>query len=435
MNRIYGNTVVRKKSGAESGIIKEVSKFMNKDARIKNIYDTVQRDIKEIGLKRVISNKSLKRAVNKWANSLNDPDTVSPTTDEEDSDGIVLVASSRNDSAPNLRRRGSFSNSATKLFEKTKEVYDDTAEKVVQQFTKSHDNTQSNKRSDSQDSLPSSDLYQIEVHHVAKSSPVQDRTNELEGKIFELGSPILIRWSAPKNTITPFDWIGIYRVTQNKKRSVTTKSCKGRWLYNLTGKGKNNEESSEEEKKESWTDEERDHFINKSKFVTGVKKVKGQDIVSGELVFNNNLIPWELGSYEVRYHFKDGYNVLSVSQPFEIVVNEYEIKKGLTEEENIKDIANTLLPVVKNCLFMKEEESLGLDDDFIDIKGWPNRVGTGGVSSDAEKEKNIFSKRLFYSIKMIFGIEFSIKLIDYYSTVNSLAGQINRAQIVLSPEN
>ncbi|OUM61132.1 hypothetical protein PIROE2DRAFT_20987 [Piromyces sp. E2] len=136
MNKIYGNTVVRKKAGAESGIMKEVNKFMNKDARIKNIYDTVQRDIKEIGLKRVVSNKSLKRAVNKWANSLNDPETVSPTTDEEDSDGIVLVASSRNDSAPNLRRRGSLSNSATKLFEKTKEVVDDTAEKVVQQFTK-----------------------------------------------------------------------------------------------------------------------------------------------------------------------------------------------------------------------------------------------------------------------------------------------------------
>lgn len=139
MNRIYGNTVVRKKSGAESGIMKEVSKFMNRDARIKNIYENVQRDIKEIGLKRVISNKSLKNAVNKWANSLNDPETVSPTTDEEDSDGVVLVASSRNsnNSNPNLKRRGSFSNSASKFIEKTKEVVDDTAEMVVQQFTKS----------------------------------------------------------------------------------------------------------------------------------------------------------------------------------------------------------------------------------------------------------------------------------------------------------
>lgn len=434
MNKIYGDSLVRKKSGAESGIIKEVNKIMSKDARIKNIYETVQRDIKELGLKRVVSNKSLKRAVNKWAKTLNDPETTSPTTDEEDSDGIVLVASSRNDSAPNLRRRNSLSNSATKLFEKTIEVVDDTAEKVVQQFTKSHDNTQSTSL-DSQDSLPSSELYQIDVHHVNKSSPVQDKTNELEGQIFELGSPILIRWSAPKSTVTPLDWIGIYRVTQNKRRSVTTKSCKGRWLYNLTGRGKNNEESSEEEKKESWTDEERDQFIKNSKYVTEVKKVKGQDIVIGELIFDNNLIPWELGSYEVRYHFNDGYNVLTVSQPFEIIVNEYEIKKGLTEEENIRDIANTLLPVVKCCLFMKDEESLGLEEDFIDIKGWPNRVGTGGISSDAEKEKNSFSKRLFYSIKMIYGIEFSQKLIDYYSTVQSLAGQINRAQIVLSPEN
>jgi phosphatidylethanolamine N-methyltransferase len=433
MNRIYGN--VRKKSGAESGIIKEVNKFMNRDARIKNIYENVQRDIKEIGLKRVISNKSLKNVVNKWANSLNDPETVSPTTDEEDSDGVVLVASSRNTSNPNLKRRGSFSNSASKFIEKTKEVVDDTAEKVVQQFTKSHDNNNSNKNSESTDSLPTSDNYQVEVYHDSKSNVAEDKINEIEGKIFELGSPIRVQWSAPKSSITPADWIGIYRVTQNKKRSVTTTSCKGRWLYSLTGKGKNNEEDNEEDKKESWTDEERQQIISNSKVVTEVKKnKKGEDIVYGELIFKNDLIPWELGSYEVRYHFKDGYSVLCVSRPFEIIVNSYEVKKGLSEEENIKDIANSLLPIVKNCLYMKDDETLTLEEDFIATKGWPNRVGTGGVTTDAEKQKNLFSKRLFYSIKMIYGIEFSRKLIDYYSTVQSLATQINRAQIVLSPE-
>ncbi|ORY65752.1 hypothetical protein LY90DRAFT_504902 [Neocallimastix californiae] len=272
-----------KEDGVESGIIKEVSKIMNRDARIKSIYDNVQRDIKEIGLKRVISNKSLKTAVNKWANSLNDPETVSQTTDEDDSDGVVLVASSRNSSAPNLRRRGSFSNSATKLFEKTKEVVDDTAE--------IHDNANS-KNSDSQDSLPSIDNYKNEVHHVLKSNLIDDKANEIEGQVFELGSPI--------------------RFNGQHQRS-----CKGRWLYALTGKGKSNEE----DKKESWTEEERVQVIENSKFVTEVKKNnKGVEIVRGELVFENNLIPWELGSYEVRYHFKDGYNVLCVSQPFEIIV-------------------------------------------------------------------------------------------------------------------
>ncbi|ORY61095.1 hypothetical protein LY90DRAFT_408197 [Neocallimastix californiae] len=343
MNRIYGN--VRKKSGAESGIIKEVNKFMNRDARIKNIYENVQRDIKEIGLKRVISNKSLKNVVNKWANSLNDPETVSPTTDEEDN------------------------------------------------------------------SLPTSDNYQVEVYHDSKSNVAEDKINEIEGKIFELGSPIRVQWSAPKSSITPADWIGIYRVTQNKKRSVTTTSCKGRWLYSLT---------------ESWTDEERQQIISNSKVVTEVKKnKKGEDIVYGELIFKNDLIPWELGSYEVRYHFKDGYSVLCVSRPFEIIVNSYEVKKGLSEEENIKDIANSLLPIVKNCLYMKDDETLTLEEDFIATKGWPNRVGTGGVTTDAEKQKNLFSKRLFYSIKMIYGIEFSRKLIDYYSTVQSLATQVS----------
>jgi len=108
-----------------------------------------------------------------------------------------------------------------------------------------------------------------------------------------------------------------------------------------------------------------------------------------------------------------------------LLVNSYEIKKDLTEEENIKDIANSLLPIVKNCLYMKDDETLTLEEDFIATKGWPNRVGTGGVTTDAEKQKNLFSKRLFYSIKMIYGIEFSRKLIDYYSTVQSLATQVS----------
>ena len=108
-----------------------------------------------------------------------------------------------------------------------------------------------------------------------------------------------------------------------------------------------------------------------------------------------------------------------------LLVNSYEIKKDLTEEENFKDIANSLLPIVKNCLYMKDDETLTLDEDFIATKGWPNRVGTGGVITDAEKEKNLFSKRLFYSIKMIYGIEFSKKLIDYYSSVQSLATQVS----------
>jgi len=74
---------------------------------------------------------------------------------------------------------------------------------------------------------------------------------------------------------------------------------------------------------------------------------------------------------------------------------------------------------------MKDDETLTLEEDFIATKGWPNRVGTGGVTTDAEKQKNLFSKRLFYSIKMIYGIEFSRKLIDYYSTVQSLATQVS----------
>ncbi|CAG8826022.1 25017_t:CDS:2, partial [Gigaspora rosea] len=73
--------------------------------------------------------------------------------------------------------------------------------------------------------------------------------------VFELGKPIHISWTAPKNH-THRDWIGIYKVTSNPSKKVTSVS--------------------------------------------------------------SDLLPWEIGTYEFRYHHNDKYNVMAISQPFEI---------------------------------------------------------------------------------------------------------------------
>lgn len=325
MIKVYGNSLVRRESGVEKGVKKEVNKIMNKDARIKNIFESVQHDIHEIGLKKVLSHKSLKVMVNKWANSLNNSEIVSNSDElsDDENEGTVLLNSSRN-LQNNLKKRHSTTN---KIIEKTKEVVEDTAEKVVQHITtpRAIDNHNSNQNLSSNENalvLPPSELYHLEIQSVNTNSNNSNNNNtygnELESLSFELGSPILIQWSAPKKYITSTDWIGVYRVTQNKKRSVTTTNCKGRWVYALTGQGKT--QSSLDSDPEPLEPEKLEELIKTSKVVTSVKNNKNnEEIVSGELVFEKSLIPWEIGSYELRYHYKNGYNVLTVSQPFEIL--------------------------------------------------------------------------------------------------------------------
>ncbi|CAG8756456.1 14694_t:CDS:2, partial [Dentiscutata heterogama] len=87
--------------------------------------------------------------------------------------------------------------------------------------------------------------------------------------VFELGKPIHISWTAPKSQ-SHQDWIGVYKVTSNASQAVTNVSSRGRFVY------------------------------------------------VGEAWFKGDLLPWEVGTYEFRYHNDNKYNVMAISQPFEI---------------------------------------------------------------------------------------------------------------------
>lgn len=108
---------------------------------------------------------------------------------------------------------------------------------------------------------------------------------------FELGSPICVKWTAPKNH-SRLDWIGIYKVTANSSKMVTSVSSKGRYFY--------------------VTPEEDDSD-------TGSKNIDNNDQVeTGDVCFKGDKLPWEVGTYEFRYHYDKKYGVMAVSQPFEI---------------------------------------------------------------------------------------------------------------------
>jgi phosphatidylethanolamine N-methyltransferase len=111
---------------------------------------------------------------------------------------------------------------------------------------------------------------------------------------FELGSPICFKWSAPKNH-SRLDWIGIYKVTANSSKIVTSVSSKGRYVY-VTPE-----------------EDDSDTGFNSTKNIDSSDQVE-----TGDVCFKGDQIPWEVGTYEFRYHHDNKYGVMAVSQPFEI---------------------------------------------------------------------------------------------------------------------
>lgn len=51
------------------------------------------------------------------------------------------------------------------------------------------------------------------------------------------------------------------------------------------------------------------------------KKSSGTDAEAGNVVFKGDKLPWQVGTYEVRYHHDGKYNVMSLDGPVEIYVD------------------------------------------------------------------------------------------------------------------
>ena len=139
--------------------------------------------------------------------------------------------------------------------------------------------------------LPSSEMDNSQPNSTV--TPNDDNSENRIGYVkpitFELGSPICVKWTAPKNH-SRLDWIGIYKVSSNSSKVVTTVSSKGRYVY----------VTPEEEDSEP------------------VFNYKSDQMETGEVCFKGDRLPWEVGTYEFRYHHDNNHGVMAVSQPFEI---------------------------------------------------------------------------------------------------------------------
>ncbi|CAG8525641.1 12538_t:CDS:2 [Ambispora leptoticha] len=197
---------------------------------------------------------------------------------------------------------------------------------------------------------------------------------------YELGSPIMIKWIAPQNH-SRRDWIGVYKVTANSSKLYTSISSNGRYLY-------------------VTLEEDEDATFNKD----DVEEVK-----TGELCFRGDLLPWEIGTYEFRYHHDDKHTVMAVSQPFEIIVNTPKHPKDLpTIEQSILDLVR---------------KALDSDPSLI-----PHTT-----SDDYLLMKEEHAKRIVYGIKMIFGVDFAWEVVATDGNVGRLARRIYNALRALAP--
>ena len=108
---------------------------------------------------------------------------------------------------------------------------------------------------------------------------------------FIFGQAISLNWTAAPNH-GPKDWIGVYKVTANKSKHVTTISSKGLWTWTTPHLSDSFEESS---------------------------PCPTPRPTEGRVVFRGDKLPWDIGSYEFRYHHDGKHNVMARSRPFDIV--------------------------------------------------------------------------------------------------------------------
>ncbi|KAG0204692.1 phosphatidylethanolamine N-methyltransferase [Mortierella sp. GBA30] len=243
------------------------------------------------------------------------------------------------------------------------------------------------------------DMSQYSVKIVSDHEPI---LNSDGIPTYKLGEKLTVSWTAPLNHGAK-DWIGVYKVSSNNSKNVTTVASKGRYLYvgrdlglgeaeegveNHAGKGDG--EVMEEEV--IWIDE--------------------QELCQGRVVFAGDKLPWFQGRFEFRYHHHGRYNVMAYTSPFEIVLENYQDDQ---EEYTVASIGQSILPYVQRA-FNSDEETMPctVDERFIMI------------------DEQI-AQRIVKGIQLMYGIEFAWEVVAVDMSCLHLALRIFTARRALAP--
>lgn len=216
-------------------------------------------------------------------------------------------------------------------------------------------------------------LYGLKI----ATEPVSSNSTTMQ---YEYGTPLRVEWTADAQH-SKKDWIGLYRITDNVSTEVTRLSSKGRWTA-----------------------------VDKSGFTNHTDGVVSNNGDTGEVLFSGDMLFWERGVYEFRYHYNGKHNVLAISQPFEIIT-----PKGEITTQDADELARQVLPLVVRCHTGSTSESpLSVDEPW-----------------DLDEPKVV--SRIAYGIKEIYGIDLANSVIQSHRTVKSLCERLINVKNALRP--
>jgi phosphatidylethanolamine N-methyltransferase len=248
------------------------------------------------------------------------------------------------------------------------------------------------------------------------SLPVKDLPLELyslgiegfEGRIrVPFGEPIRVDFVGCRETMKRKDWVGIYEIGANFDKTITTSTCGTRWGY-LAGDIQPSQDPTNPDGRLFTRTKSRQLYFGSTPVTLTKSLVPGLRLVNGIITFDKMMVPWKTGVYEFRYHHDGKYDVIATSIPFEIVLPE---KVTITGP---RDIANQLLPVVKRCLDLGNE-------DFRADEGMLPRLPISPLNGNYERQ---VSERIIYAIKEMYGVDFSWKAIDNLYSLENLAERV-----------
>lgn len=241
--------------------------------------------------------------------------------------------------------------------------------------------------------------YSLEI----LSATQQKNSEESQSLSVSYGEPIRVSWTAPVNHSRK-DWIGLYRITDNRSRLVTKIASMGRWIATC--------------KDEYDLSEDAESGIVSSD-VKGVCSEDGEAILKGEVEFACDKTFWSNGVYEFRYHHDGKHNVMAISLPFEIVVEKVELEEdedaASTDTEEMQEkVEKHLLPIVIRCFERNEDLAPAtVLEEF------------GGMGEEK------YARRIVYAVKEMFGVDFAPEVVQADGNVRRLAWRICNAKKVL----
>ena len=265
-------------------------------------------------------------------------------------------------------------------------------------------------------------LYKLDILNTQQNIPASTlidpvtrkvRGHELRYKplVINYGEPIHVKWTAAKNH-SKEDWIGLYRIADNASREVTKIASMGRWVACC-------KDQHEVERADVGCLTQDIPAVNDD----------GEEVVTGEVVFEADKTFWVEGSYEFRYHHGGKHSVIAISLPFEIVVlkpqnlpvpsGDEDMQVCWTDEAVMKGVEEHLFYLVRNC-FDRDEE-----------KGAPRDVEEDFILSPGGREVEKYANRVVYAVKEAFGVDFAMEVVSADRNVRRLAWRICHAKKVL----